>query len=244
MEPKIAGHMLFLPTSRAVWLRAETLYSGTNNLTRICDVYIGFFSAKRGERSVSEYYSDFVGLCEQIDIYHPPSTDLAVLAQQKNELRVVRFLDGLSRDFLPIRQQILGRGTLPDMDAVFSRVQRALRVEDHGDTIGEQSAMAVQLGYSRGTRGRGRGRRGRSRGFGRDSGGRSTGGRGNRYCSHCDMEGHTIDFCYNLHPELRPSRTAHHVLGTPSETPTDPSDTLVVSRTEYEALLRLRDNGK
>ncbi|XP_077223441.1 uncharacterized protein LOC143857053 [Tasmannia lanceolata] len=103
MEPKIATHMLFLDTSRAVWLRAETLYSGTNNLTRICDVYTDFFTVKRGERSVSEYYSDFVGLFEQLDIYHPPSTYLAVLAKQKNELRVTHFLDGLGREFLSLR---------------------------------------------------------------------------------------------------------------------------------------------
>ncbi|XP_077246497.1 uncharacterized protein LOC143886411 [Tasmannia lanceolata] len=138
MDSKIASHMLFLNTFHTDWQRAETLYSGTNNLTRICDVYTDLFSAKRGERSVSEYYSDFVSLCEQIDIYHPPSTDLAELAKQKSEIRVVRFLDGLGRYFLPIRQQILGLGTLPDMDEVFSRVQQALSVDTQGDIIGEQ----------------------------------------------------------------------------------------------------------
>ncbi|XP_077248254.1 uncharacterized protein LOC143887899 [Tasmannia lanceolata] len=182
-------------------------------------------------------------LCEQLDIYHPPSTDLAVLVKQKNELRVTRLLDGLGREFLPLRQQILGLGTLLDMDEVFSCVQRALRVDTHGDSIGEQSAMTVQSGYSRGTRGwgRGRGRRGTGRGFGHDSGGgRSIGGRGTRYCSHCDMERHTIDFCYDLHPELRPLTLRIMFQGL-SEIPTASSDTLVVSRTEYEALLRLQE---
>ncbi|XP_077237369.1 uncharacterized protein LOC143879056 [Tasmannia lanceolata] len=133
-------------------------------------------------------------------LYYPPSTALAKLAKQKNEIHVARFLDGLGPDFLPIRQQILGLGTLPDMD---------------------ESALAVQSSCSRGTGGRGWSHRGSGRGFGRDSGGgRTTGGRGARYCSHCDIEGHTVDFFYDSHPELRLSRSAHHVSGTSTETPT------------------------
>ncbi|XP_077237215.1 uncharacterized protein LOC143878886 [Tasmannia lanceolata] len=247
MEPKIASHMLFLDTSRAVWLRTETLYSGSNNLTLITDVYIDFFRISRGDKTVAEYYSDFVGLCEQIDIYHPPSTDLKVLAQQKNELRIIRFLDGLGPEFVPLRQQILGLGTLPSLDEIFSLVQRALRLDPAISVAGDQSAFAAQSGSFRGTRARGRGRsrRGQGRGFGRDSGGgRTYGGRGSRYCSHCDMEGHTIDFCYDLHPELRPARAAHFASETPAAPTPAPSDTMLVSRTEYESLLRLQEKGK
>ncbi|XP_077228362.1 uncharacterized protein LOC143861311 [Tasmannia lanceolata] len=194
MEPKIASHMLFLDTSRAVWLRAETLYSGSNNLTRITDVYSDFFRISRGDKTVAEYYSDFVGLCEQIHIYHPPSTDLTVLAQQKNELRTTRFLDGLRPEFVPLRQQILRLGTLPSLNEIFSRVQRALRIDTAisvaGDqSAGDQSAFAAQSGSFRGARDRGRGSRGQGRGFGRDSGGgRTSGGRGSSYCTRCDME--------------------------------------------------------
>ncbi|XP_077225933.1 uncharacterized protein LOC143859136 [Tasmannia lanceolata] len=150
-------------------------------------------------------------------------------------------LDGLGHEFLLILQQILGLSTLPDLDEVFSRVQQALSVDAPSDTIVEQSTMAVQTGSGRGTRGR----RGYGRGFGRDSwGGRSTGGCGSRYCSHCDMEGHTVDFCYDLHPELSPSRSEHYVSETPTAVPTDFSDTVVVSQSEYESLLRQQDKGK
>ncbi|XP_077249267.1 uncharacterized protein LOC143888733 [Tasmannia lanceolata] len=230
MEPKIASHMLFL-----------------NNLTRITDVYSDFFRISRGDKTVAEYYSDFVRLCEQIDIYHPPSTDLKVLAQQKNELRTTRFLDGLGPEFVPLRQQILGLGTLPSLDEIFSRVQCTLRLDPTISVAGDQFAFAAQSGSFRGTRARGRGRsrRGQGRGFGRDSGGgRTYGGRGSRYCSHCDMEGHTIDFCYDLYPEQRPARAAHFASETPAAPTPAPSDTMLVSRTEYESLLRLQEKGK
>ncbi|XP_077228354.1 uncharacterized protein LOC143861305 [Tasmannia lanceolata] len=217
MEPKIASHMLFLDTSRAVWLRAETLYSGSNNLTRITDVYSDFFRISRGDKTVAEYYSDFVGLCEQIHIYHPPSTDLTVLAQQKNELRTTRFLDGLRPEFVPLRQQILRLGTLPSLNEIFSRVQRALRIDTAisvaGDqSAGDQSAFVAQSGSFRGARDRGR--------------------------------GHTIDFYYDLHPELRPTRAADFASETPAAPTSATSNTMVVSRTEYESLLRLQEKGK
>ncbi|XP_077222215.1 uncharacterized protein LOC143856063 [Tasmannia lanceolata] len=153
----------------------------------------------------------------------------------------------LRPEFVPLRQQILGLGTLPSLDEIFSRFQRALRLDLAISVAGDQSAFAAQSGSFRGTRARGRGRsrRGQGRGFGRDSGGgRTYGGRGSRYCSHCDMEGHTIDFCYDLHPELRPARAAHFASETPAAPTPTPSDTILVSRTEYESLLRLQEKGK
>ncbi|XP_077246088.1 uncharacterized protein LOC143885943 [Tasmannia lanceolata] len=79
IEPEIGKHMMFLDTARDVWLHAETLYSGENNLTRICDTYSTLLRLQCGDRSVSKYYFEFFHLCEQLDAYQPSSTDLILL---------------------------------------------------------------------------------------------------------------------------------------------------------------------
>ncbi|XP_077252887.1 uncharacterized protein LOC143892278 [Tasmannia lanceolata] len=145
---------------------------------------------------------------------------------------------------------------------------RTVPVSDHPL---DGSALATSTGgdrgrsYTRFGRGRdgdscGRGRDGGSRGRGRDSGGGR--GRGSRYCSHCHMEGHTIDYCYDLHPELRPSRSntafvatfdSHPHASVTGSSPVLPPvsahallvqrDSMMIDRAEYEELLRLRDRG-
>ncbi|XP_077226526.1 uncharacterized protein LOC143859942 [Tasmannia lanceolata] len=76
-----------------------------------------------------------------------------------------------------------------------------MREVQHSDPMADGSAHVTYDGTDRG-RGSGRGR---GRGSSRDSGGR---GRRSRYCTHCRMERHTVDYCYDLHPELRPYKPA------------------------------------
>ncbi|XP_077243864.1 uncharacterized protein LOC143884274 [Tasmannia lanceolata] len=88
-------------------------------------------------------------------------------------------------------------------------------------------------------------------------------GSGSRYCTHCHMEVHTIDYCYDLHPELRPYQSTIASVVTSDSQPLTllldmllllfhlllllllwSSETLMVDRAEYEELVHLLDRGK
>ncbi|XP_077222885.1 uncharacterized protein LOC143856523 isoform X3 [Tasmannia lanceolata] len=208
MEPIVGGQMMYLNSSKEIWQQAETLYSGVNSMIGIFNVYSKLLHLKRDDdKSVADFYCQFVALYQQLDMYLPFTTDPIVLAKRQEDLRVLHFLDGLGPDFVSIRQQIVDSGFVPSLNEVFSRVQGFMSVEGSTESTLERSALAAQFGGSRISRGgrvgRGRGRRGR--GGGQDSGG----GRGSRFCTHCGQEGHSNDFCYALHPELRSSKNAN-----------------------------------
>ena len=80
----------------------------------------------------------------------------------------------------------------------------------------------------------------------------SSRGRGNRdtkICSHCGVEGHTVDYCYDLHGRSSaPPRYASHALTSDTEgTQTSmsgrdgTSDDLVLSKELYLKFLQFQD---
>ncbi|XP_077247598.1 uncharacterized protein LOC143887387 [Tasmannia lanceolata] len=159
-------------------------------------------------------------------------------------LFVFQCLDALGPEFLPIHQLIVGLKSISSLDEVFSWVQRSLRVEG-------SSELFVELGGDRGGNG-GRSSHGRGHrdcGSGLDSGGgRGARARGSRFHAHCCMEGHPIDHCYDLHLELWHSRYANRAsVSVPmgsmqlSSGQTKQGDSLVVSRAEYDDMLRSKD---
>ncbi|XP_077218749.1 uncharacterized protein LOC143852957 [Tasmannia lanceolata] len=204
--------MMYLDSSKEVWDRAATLYFGTDNVTRMCDLFSDWLVFNRGEMTTADHYSSYVALCQQLDLLMPFIVDPVVLAKRQENLRVVRYLDSLSPDYLQLRQQIVGLGSLPSLADMFSRVQRMRATPASAPHI-DESALATYTGgdrgrgfgrFGRGRDGGGRGRGydggGHGRGRGRDSGGGRGCGHGSRYCTHYLMDGHSIDYCYDLHP--------------------------------------------
>ena len=103
-----------------------------------------------------------------------------------------------------------------------------------------------QWNFDSSYRGRGRGFQGRGavRGGGSNtSRGARGGGRANRFCTHCQLSGHTIDYCYDLHPELR---GLHASIDTEPWTPSPGSSSgqgiVQLTRAEYDELIRARQN--
>ncbi|XP_077221821.1 uncharacterized protein LOC143855552 [Tasmannia lanceolata] len=88
-------------------------------------------------------------------------------------------------------------------------------------------------------------------GRGRDSG---RGGRPRPYCSHCRRDGHYLETCYVLHPELRPSpeprfgRSAHlsapegskSLVSSSQPSPAPTTDGVVLSCADYDEFQQLR----
>ncbi|KAI6677778.1 hypothetical protein NL676_038574 [Syzygium grande] len=142
----------------------------------------------------------------------------------------VLFLHSLGPDYSALHQQITSQSTLPSIEEVYSRAVRYtsnLRTS----TILDSSAMVAcggqgtcgringceQWNSDNSYRGRGHGRgfqdRGTVHGGGRNtSRGARDGGRANHFCTHYQLSGHTIDYCYMTipNPGSTPSRMGLH----------------------------------
>ncbi|KAF3789193.1 hypothetical protein EJ110_NYTH09844 [Nymphaea thermarum] len=91
------------------------------------------------------------------------------------------FLGGLRDEFESIRSQILNCGEIPRTEKVYARVESE-----------EQRRQVMHIDSSHGSS--------PSTFVSRASG---TGQRPVRRCSHCNKLGHSVDFCWDIHPEKR-----------------------------------------
>ena len=82
MESKISCSLVFLPTAKLVWEQAKELYSGVNNLKRIYDLHQNYFSLSLSDMSLEDYYNKFKGVCEELNIYQPISSDVKIMKKQ------------------------------------------------------------------------------------------------------------------------------------------------------------------
>ncbi|KAI6669810.1 hypothetical protein NL676_004695 [Syzygium grande] len=210
MDPKISPHFIQCTSAKEVWEKCALLYSGQNNMIRVCDTWEALFDLQRGDQSLSEYYARFTTLCHQLNAYLPASTDPNVLVKRQEYLRVILFLKSLGPEYASLRQQITSESSLPTVDEVFSLAIRSTPTAKISSTTLETSAMISHGSSGRGARGRGY----RGHGCGSIQSGshgsrdRSIGSRGSRYCNHCWRVGHIEAYCYTLHPELRPTLAA------------------------------------
>ena len=155
---------------------------------------------------------------DEINQYHPLTSNIEFLKQRREEFYVSKFLSGLHSNLQAVKANILaGDGSIPSLDNVYSRVLRArlrllrllaeiiLHFVTSSGPRGSFRGRGYSPSYSRGHGGRGssapvisssRGRGGYSphgRGFGLGR------GRGSLYCTYYGGDNHTVDRCYDLH---------------------------------------------
>ncbi|XP_077213452.1 uncharacterized protein LOC143848394 [Tasmannia lanceolata] len=241
MALHVSGPLMLLPTAKRIWDQVTLLYFGVANISRICSTYSEWVHFRRDDLPLATHYSQFVGLCQQLDVYMPLTTDLTEAARQRDQIRVVQYLESLGPAYMHLRQQIIGSGAIPSLTEVYSLVQQCSSGDPVISVPIDGSAFATYNGSTRPPRG------GASSGHGRGRTGRG-GGRDRSFCTHCQREGHYIDHCYTLHPELRQARSAHMGATTasvsdcaPSASVPAPADsTYTLSRADYEEFQRLR----
>ncbi|XP_048136612.1 H/ACA ribonucleoprotein complex subunit GAR1-like [Rhodamnia argentea] len=169
-------------------------------MTRVCDTWEAPFDLQRGSQSLSEHYARFTTLCRQLDTYLPASNDPVVLVKRQEDLRVILYLKTLGFEYFSFRQQITSQSSLPTVDETFSQALCSTPAEKITSVV-ETSAMIshgtnVRGAHGRGFRGRGRsftpsgGRGGRDGGAGARGATIFGGGRGSRFCTHCQRAGH------------------------------------------------------
>ncbi|KAF3776687.1 hypothetical protein EJ110_NYTH47623 [Nymphaea thermarum] len=144
------------------------------------------YSLRQGTRSVAEFYAALKSKWEDLD-YHSDLTwkcpqDQMQYMTKEWENRVFLFLSGLNDDYENIRSQILNSDESFSIEDVYARVEaKEQRKLVSSDRKGEEQSAFVS----------------------RASVGSS---RSSRKCTHCKKLGHTIDFCWDLHPEKKNSK--------------------------------------
>ncbi|XP_077225435.1 uncharacterized protein LOC143858627 [Tasmannia lanceolata] len=187
MIPHILGTMMQLPTAKMIWDHTAVMFSGVGNLSLICATYSEWRYLRRGDTPLSTYYGQFVSHCQQLDVFMPLTIDLAEAARQRDQLRVVQFLETLGPEF------VFSPADLWFWYYAFPR--QCLGATSFTPVVFYGPATAAYAAGDRSTRGGGTFGRGR--------------GRSCPYCTHCRHEGHREETCYVLHPERRPRSIAH-----------------------------------
>ncbi|KAF3773108.1 Mediator of RNA polymerase II transcription subunit 23 [Nymphaea thermarum] len=143
------------------------------------------YSLKQGDLSVASFYAALKTKWEEFH-YHVNDnwdcgSDHARYWEEEWMDRTFLFLGGLRDEFESIRSQILNCDEIPGIEDVYARVESE-----------EQRRQVMQIDPSRGS--------GPSAFVSRSS---VPGQHPVRRCTHCHKLGHSVDFCWNLHPEKR-----------------------------------------
>ena len=95
------------------------------NVSRVFEVYQNLFFLQQSDKSLTDYYTLFKGFMDELDQYHPLTTDIEVLKQQWEKFYVSKFLSSLQSNFQSVRSQILATdGSIPFLSSVYARLLR------------------------------------------------------------------------------------------------------------------------
>ncbi|XP_049935128.1 uncharacterized protein LOC126410301 [Nymphaea colorata] len=175
-------------TARDMWVILEQMYGQKKTTIRTYQLMKTVYGIRQRNLSVADYYGALKAKWEVLDYYydikwHCPY-DQALHVAKEWENRVFLLLAGLNDEFEGVRSQILNSGEVSSIEDVYSRVEaeEQRRLVTAGGkrnlmSYNERSALV-------------------SRGPGRTT-------RSLRRCTHCKKNGHTVDFCWGLHPEKK-----------------------------------------
>ncbi|KAF3773236.1 hypothetical protein EJ110_NYTH55636 [Nymphaea thermarum] len=173
------------PTSFEMWNVLARMYGRKKRVLRTYQIKRSIYALKQGDLSVASYYAVLKTKWEELDYHVEDNWDCGSdhARHWENEWmdRTFIFLGGLRDEFESIRSQILNCDEIPGIEDVYARVESE-----------EQRRQVMQIDPSRGS--------GPSAFVSRSS---VPGQRPARRCTHCNKPGHSVDFCWDLHPEKR-----------------------------------------
>ena len=114
--------------------------------------------------SLEDYYNKFKGICEELNIYQPISSDVKTMKKQWDSMNIAHFLSRLPKILDPIKSQILDSQDLSSLSEVFGRLRQATLYDDSSTTTfpssgsdalpsSDKSAFATSMGSNRGGHG-------------------------------------------------------------------------------------------
>lgn len=131
------------------------------------DLQQSFFFISQGGLSLDDYYAQFCGLCEELNICEPISSDIQTMPrqQERESMQVARFLSAVSSSYDSLSHQFWGSQELPSLSEVFSRLRHV-----SGPSHDHSALASIVYGSFGSSRGHGRGRDSGLRSLGHDSG--------------------------------------------------------------------------
>ncbi|GAU23069.1 hypothetical protein TSUD_183680 [Trifolium subterraneum] len=185
------------------------------DIFRISDLQDEICNLKRGDSTISSYYTKLTQLWQESDNFRPiPSSECVVTCQAITKIRsyrdgdqVIRFLKGLNDQYSHVKSQIMLMDPLPPISKVYSLLIQqerqtvipldeskllAMSNNQHSTMNNNQNYARDNQSYARGSSSH-RGRGSASRGGGRSSYGR---GKNSKVCTYCGMTNHVIDDCF------------------------------------------------
>ncbi|XP_049932738.1 uncharacterized protein LOC126409906 [Nymphaea colorata] len=161
------------------------MYGRKKRVLRTYQIKRSIYSLKQGDLSVAAFFAALKTKWEELD-YHVNDdwhcgSDHALYWDKEWMDRTFLFLGGLRDEFESIRSQIFNCDEVPGIEEVYARVESE-----------EQRRQVMHIDTSQGSS--------PSAFVSRASG---IGQRPVRRCSHCNKSGHSVHFCWDLHPERR-----------------------------------------
>ncbi|KAF3776775.1 Uncharacterized protein EJ110_NYTH47450 [Nymphaea thermarum] len=175
-------------TSYDMWTVLARMYGRKKRVLRTYQIKRSIYSLKQGDLFVASFYAALKTKWEELDYYVNDAwncgSDHELYWQKEWMVRTFIFLGGLRDEFESIRSQILNCDETPGIEEVYARVESE-----------EQRRQVMHIDSSHGSS--------PSAFVSRAPG---TGQRPTRRCSHCNKLGHSVDYCWDLHPEKRLTR--------------------------------------
>ncbi|KAF3773725.1 hypothetical protein EJ110_NYTH54721 [Nymphaea thermarum] len=192
-----------------MWIILEQMYGQKKRKVRVYQLMKDVYALRQGDLSVDDFYAALKSKWEDLDNHSDVTWSCAQDQMQymakEWENRVFLLLVGLNDEFENIRSEILNSDESFRIEDVYSRVeaeeQRRLVISERkGDPMSHNERSAFVSRASVGTT------------------------CSSRKCTHCKKLGHTMDFCWDLHPEKKNSRGRSSGGKKPVSSATDPSD--------------------
>jgi hypothetical protein len=210
----IASSVIYIDSAEAVWTDLKERFSLKNG-PRIYQLQKSIFALSQDNLSIGAYFTKLKALWDELSNYRPiPLCSCGSLRTVQDYFQheyVFQFLMGLNDTFSHIKGQMLLIDPLPPTNKVFSLILQEGYQREASSSIDyfthnyaalmSKIVPQVQANQNRSTK-------------------QSTLRKDKPICSHCGLNGHTVDKCYRLHgfpPGYKftkskvPSHSANHV---------------------------------
>jgi hypothetical protein len=179
VEQDLAKGVIHAKTAHQVWKDFKDQFS-QKNIPAIYQIQKSLASLSQGTMSVSTYFTKIKGLWDELESYRtlPTCNQMKAHDEQREEDRLMQFLMGLNESYSTVRSNILMMSPLPNVRQAYSLViQEETQRQMTSETTENFSIAAAIHSHSNNS----------SNKFFK-----------NKYCDHCNREGHTISNCRTL----------------------------------------------
>ncbi|XP_073302959.1 uncharacterized protein [Primulina huaijiensis] len=193
VHPDIAESIIYAESALDVWNDLYDRFSQGND-ARVFEIRREIVEHRQGHQSVSIYYTKLKALWDELGSYHDPIAchcgGVKGLLEREEKEKVMQFLMGLNDSFSTIRGSILLMNPLPDTRKVHALIlqhEKQNEIVANRDTTGYNANFAQQKMQIHG------------RQVKETESYRSAAGDKRLKCSHCELDGHTVDRCFYIH---------------------------------------------